>query len=483
MSSADVPTPASIPPPGLRLAVGDVVTARSTTVRDPYSGEIQATVSKAGVEDVEAALASAAAYACTLTRHERHSILVRARERLQRDAALWARRITLESGLCLKDTHYEVGRACDVLLFAAQQTLVDDGQVFSCDITAHGQQRKVYTTREPLLGAITAITPFNHPLNQVVHKVAPSVATGNRMLLKPSEKTPLTALAFADLLYESGLPREMLQVLPGDPAEIGDLLLQDPRVDLITFTGSSRVGRRIAAEAGYKRIVLELGGNDPLIVMEDADFDAAVQAACRGAFRNSGQRCTSVKRLLVHASIADRFAEALAAQARALRHGDPLDPETDVGTVIDADAADRLGRVVADAVAAGARLLHGGRVRGACIEPTVLDQVRPEMEIVAKESFGPLAPIIRFDSVEEAIAIANASQYALSAGVFTQRIDLATRCIRRLQAGTVNINEVPGYRLESTPFGGLKDSGLGYKEGVVEAMKAFTNVKSYSLPW
>lgn len=473
----------ALPSPGLRLASGDVVTARSTTVRNPYSGDIQAMVSKAGVADVEAALAAATAYECTLTRHERHSILARAREQLQRDAVHWARRITLESGLCLKDTVYEVGRACDVLQFAAQQALVDDGQVFSCDITAHGQQRKIYTTREPLLGVITAITPFNHPLNQVVHKVAPSVATGNRMLLKPSEKTPLTALAFADLLYQSGLPREMLQVLPGDPAEIGDLLVQDTRVDLVTFTGSSQVGRRIAAQAGYKRVVLELGGNDPLIVLDDADFDAAVQAACRGAFRNSGQRCTAVKRILVQASIADRFSEALSSQARALRCGDPLDPETDLGTVINADAAAHLGRVVADAVAAGARLLHGGRVRGACIEPTVLDRVQPAMEIVAKESFGPLAPIIRFDRPDDAIAIANASQYALSAGVFTQRIERATDCIRRLHAGTVNINEVPGYRLECTPFGGLKDSGLGYKEGVIEAMKAFTNVKSYSLPW
>ena len=222
-----------------------------------------------------------------------------------------ARLITLESGLCLKDSRHEVGRASDVLLFAANQALVDDGSVFSCDLTAHGKSRKVYTLREPLLGVITAITPFNHPLGQVIHKVAPAIATNNRLVLKPSEKTPLTALALADILYAAGLPPPMLSVVTGEPAELADELLSSPEVDLVTFTGGVAIGKSIAAKAVYKRQVLELGGNDPLIVLEDADLEEAARLAVSGSYKNSGQRCTAVKRILVQESIAERFVELL----------------------------------------------------------------------------------------------------------------------------------------------------------------------------
>ena len=228
-----------------------------------------------------------------------------------------ARLITLESGLCLKDSQYEVGRASDVLLFAANQALVDDGEVFSCDLTAHGKSRKVYTLEEPLLGAITAITPFNHPLNQVIHKVAPAVATNNRVVLKPSEKTPLTAFALADILYEAGLPPAMLSVVTGDPAEIADELLTSANVDLVTFTGGVSIGKYIAAKAVYKRQILELGGNDPIIVLDDADIEEAATLAASGSYKNSGQRCTAVKRMLVQESVADRFVELLVEKTRA----------------------------------------------------------------------------------------------------------------------------------------------------------------------
>ncbi|HXF47135.1 MAG TPA: phosphonoacetaldehyde dehydrogenase, partial [Burkholderiaceae bacterium] len=394
-----------------------------------------------------------------------------------------ARAITLESGLCLKDTLYEVGRACDVLLFAAQQALVDDGQIFSCDLTAHGKRRKVYTLREPLLGVIAAITPFNHPLNQVVHKVAPAVATNNRIVVKPSEKTPLAALLLADVLYEAGLPPPMLSVLTGDPAEIATPMLTDPAVDLVTFTGGVAVGKRIAATAVYKRQVLELGGNDPLIVMEDADLGEAAALAASGSYKNSGQRCTAIKRMLVHERVADEFVARLVEQTRAVKYGDPLDPATDMGTVIDEAAAGAIEARVNDALARGARLLIGHQRRGALYAPTVLDRATAEMPLVQQETFGPVSPVIRFADIEQAIALANSTAYGLSSAVCTNRLDYVTRFVAELQVGTVNINEVPGYRLESTPFGGIKDSGLGYKEGVIEAMKSFTNVKTYSIPW
>ncbi len=303
----------------LRIAGEKVATERSFEVRFPYTGEVVATVPKATVDDVRRAIATARAFRARLTRYERYRILMRAGEIIASRRDDIARTITLESGLCLKDTLYEVGRASDVLLFAANQALVDDGQVFSCDLTPHGKSRKVYTLREPLQGVITAITPFNHPLNQVIHKVAPAVATNNRVVLKPSEKTPLAAYLLADILYEAGLPPPMLSVVTGDPHEIADELLTHADVDLVTFTGGVAVGKTIAAKAVYKRQVLELGGNDPIIVMDDADVEEAATLAASGSYKNSGQRCTAVKRMLVHRAVADEFVERLVAKTRAVQ--------------------------------------------------------------------------------------------------------------------------------------------------------------------
>jgi aldehyde dehydrogenase (NAD+) len=467
----------------LRIAGEKVACARSFEVRYPYTGEVVATVPKATVDDVRRAFSIARGYRSTLTRYDRYRILMKAGEIIASRRDEIARLITLESGLCLKDTQYEVGRASDVLLFAANQALVDDGQVYSCDLTPHGRKRKVYTMREPLLGVISAITPFNHPLNQVIHKVAPAVATNNRVVLKPSEKTPLAAYALADVLYEAGLPGPMLSVLTGDPREIADEMLTHPDVDLVTFTGGVAVGKYIAARAVYKRQVLELGGNDPIIVMEDADVEEAATLAASGSYKNSGQRCTAVKRMLVHASVADDFVERLVAKTRAVKYGDPLDPATDMGTVIDEAAAREFEARVDDAVARGARVLAGHLRRGALYAPTVVDRVLPDMPLVKEETFGPVSPVIRFGSIDEALAISNSTAYGLSSAVCTNRLDYITRFISELNVGTVNVREVPGYRLELTPFGGIKDSGLGYKEGVLEAMKSFTNTKTYSLPW
>jgi putative phosphonoacetaldehyde dehydrogenase len=451
-------------------------------VRYPFTGEVVGTVPKASVEQVRQAFARAHAYRSKLTRYERASIFQKAASLLRGRLAEASDLITRESGLCKKDSIYEVGRVCDVFAFSAMEALKDDGQAFSCDLTPHGKNRRVYTRREPLLGVISAITPFNHPMNQVAHKVAPSIATNNRMVLKPSEKTPMSAYYLAELLHEAGLPREMFQVITGDPREIADELITNENVDLVTFTGGVAVGKSIAAKAGYRRIVLELGGNDPIIVMEDADVDEASTLAAQGSYRNSGQRCTAVKRILVHEAVADRFVEQLVAKTRAWTYGDPMDPGMEMGTVIDEPAAKLFEARVNEAVSQGARLLAGNQRRGALYSPTVVDRVDPKMTLVTQETFGPVSPVIRFRDIEEAIAISNGTAYGLSSAVCTNRLDYINRFVAELDVGTVNVREVPGYRLELTPFGGIKDSGLGYKEGVQEAMKSFTNIKTFSLP-
>jgi phosphonoacetaldehyde dehydrogenase len=456
---------------------------RVIAVHNPYTGERIGTVPKATLEEVREAFALAHAFQPRLTRAERAGILqktaVLVREHQQEIAQL----ITAESGLCLKDSTYEAGRVSDVLLFGANEVLKDDGQIFSCDLTPHGKKRRVYTQRSPLLGVISAITPFNHPMNQVAHKVVPSVATNNRMVLKPSEKVPFSAIFFADLLYRAGLPPEMLSVVTGDPREIADELITNAHVDLVTFTGGVGIGKSIASKAGYRRMVLELGGNDPIIVMEDADLDEASSLAVQGSYKNSGQRCTAVKRMLVHRSVAARFTELVVEKTRAWKFGDPMDPATEMGTVIDEAAATLFEARVKEAVSQGARLLVGNQRQGARYAPTVIDQVRPDMTVVREETFGPVSPILTFDTIDEAIRIANGTAYGLSSAVCTNRLDYITRFVDELQVGTVNVREVPGYRLELTPFGGIKDSGLGYKEGVQEAIKSFTNLKTYSLPW
>src|SRR6202165_1633213 len=346
MSAGAIPSaPRKLIRESLRIAGEKVSRDRVIEIHHPYGGALVGTVPKASLDDVKRALQIARSFRSTLTRHDRYRILMNAGAIIAAKRDDLARLITLESGLCLKDTQYEVGRASDVLLFAANQALVDDGEVFSCDLTAHAKRGKVYTMREPLRGAITAITPFNHPLNQVIHKVAPAIATNNRVVLKPSEKTPLTAFALADILYEAGLPPPMLSVVTGDPAEIADELLTSADVDLVTFTGGVAVGKFIAGKAIYKRQVLELGGNDPIIVLEEA-----ATLAASGSYKNSGQRCTAVKRMLIQQSVADRFVELLVDKTRAVRYGDPFDPTMDMGTVIDEPSAQRFEAVVNEAV-------------------------------------------------------------------------------------------------------------------------------------
>jgi putative phosphonoacetaldehyde dehydrogenase len=468
----------------MRIAGKRVETDQTVEVRNPYDGALVGTVPAARPEHVREAFAKARAFKSKLTRYERQQILQKTAEMLRDRKEDFARLITAESGLCWKDSLYEASRAYDVWSFAAQLTIKDDGEIFSCDISPNGKARKIFTTRTPLLGVISAITPFNHPLNMVSHKLAPAIATNNRLVLKPTELTPLTALALCDVLYEAGLPPEMLSVVTGNPATMGDAMITDPDADLVTFTGSVRVGKHIANVAGYKRLVLELGGNDPLIVMEDADLDKAAELAVQGATKNSGQRCTAVKRILVVDSVADEFSARVVEKAKKLKCGDPMDPATDVGCVINARSADLFQRRVDDAVAKGAKVLHGKRAEGALFHPTVVDHIPFDCELVHEETFGPVIPIVRCrNDIADVIRVSNSTAYGLSSGVCTNRLDYITRFVAELEVGTVNVWEVPGYRIEMSPFGGVKDSGLGYKEGVVEAMKSFTNVRTWSMPW
>jgi phosphonoacetaldehyde dehydrogenase len=464
------------------LVAGKPVGGGAIVVRGPHDGAEAGRVAAASRKDVDAAVSAALAFRDTPTRFQRSEILNTARAALEAQREEFARLITSESGLAMRETRYEVGRTVEVLRWAAIEALRDDGQIFSADVSAQGKARKIFTTREPLRCA-AAITPFNHPLNQVAHKVAPAIAAGAPLVLKPSEKTPLTAFKFAQLLYAAGLPGPMLSVLVGPTSEVAEPLVCHPGVELVAFTGSVAVGKKIASTAGYKKLVLELGGNDPLIVLNDADLTLAVTLAAEGSFRNSGQRCTAVKRILVEDGIAAEFTRRLVEKTSEYRCGDPTLDSTVVGSVIDEASAAHLETVLQEAVAAGAKLLIGGGRRGAFLEPAVIAGVPRNSRMVVCESFGPLAPILTVRDLDDALAVANSTDYGLSSGVVTTSLQSAIKAIKTLRCGTVNVNEVPGFRIECSPFGGVKDSGLGIKEGVIEAIKAYSFVKTFSLPW
>ncbi|MDQ5807206.1 MAG: aldehyde dehydrogenase family protein, partial [Actinomycetota bacterium] len=335
---------------------------------------------------------------------------------------------------------------------------------------------------EPVALAI-AITPFNHPLNQVVHKVAPAVAAGAPVVLKPSEKAPLSALRLAEVLTEAGLPPGRLNVVTGAAKPLVEALVTDPRVELVSFTGSVEVGRSVArtmAAGGNElvRFVPELGGNAALAVLADCDLERAARIAL-GAFDNAGQRCTAVDRILVDEPIADRFVALLAELVEGLRHGDPLDPGTDVGPVIDENAARRIERAVHAAVRDGARLRAGGGRSGALVEPTVLDHVTPGMEIASRETFGPVAPVIRVRGVEECVRIVRADRRRLAGAIATASEETALAYASAVRVGQLSWNGPPGYRTETAPFGGFGDSGNGEREGVVHAIQSMLALRTF----
>ncbi|MDU8946495.1 phosphonoacetaldehyde dehydrogenase [Ovoidimarina sediminis] len=470
----------------MRIGGERVTTADVIEVRYPYTDEVIGTVPAGDASHAARAFEIAAAYRPALTRYERQQILFRAAELIRDRREEIAHWLTLELGICKQHALYETGRSYDVFTLAGQLAILDDGQIFSCDLTPHGKARKIFTKREPVR-AISAITPFNHPLNMVAHKIAPAIATNNCVVCKPTELTPLTALTLADILYEAGLPPEMFQIVTGWPSDIGDAMITDPNIDIITFTGGVPVGKMIAEKAGYKRAALELGGNDPLIILNDldtADLERAATIAVAGATGNSGQRCTAVKRILVQESVADTLVPMILEKAKAIRFGDPMDPETQLGCVIHAQAAETFENRVYDAAKQGAKVLYDPGRKGALLPPIVVDHVPHECELVMEETFGPIVPIVRVPDDDAAVMrISNSTPFGLSTGVCTNSLPRAQAYIEGLEVGTVNIWEQPGYRIEMSPFGGIKDSGNGVKEGVLEAMKFFTNVKTFSLPW
>ncbi len=466
----------------MRINGEKVDTEDRIDVYNPYNNAVIGSIPRGTRAHVKRAFEVAAAYTPTLTRYERQQILIKTAEIIISRKDEISDVITAELGISKKDSLYECGRSFDVFTLCGQLCIQDDGEAFSCDLTPHGQKRRIFTTREPLT-AISAITPSNHPLNMVAHKIAPSIATNNCMVLKPAEVTPFTALILADILYEAGLPPEMLQVVTGVPGDFGDEMITNEHAALVTFTGGVPAGKYIAEHAGYRRTVLELGGNAPFIIMDDADLEKAATMAVAGATKNSGQRCTAVKRILCLDHIADDFVKRVVEKAKTLKYGDPMDPDTDIGTVVTEDAAKLFEARVNDAMSLGAELLHGNNRQGAVYPPTVVDKVPYDCELVREETFGPVIPIIRCKDLDEIIMVANSTAFGLSSGVATDNWQTINRLIQELRTGTVNVWEVPGYRTEMSPFGGIKDSGLGYKEGVVEAMKSYTNVKTFSLPW
>ena len=470
----------------MRIAGRKVDAEGVVEVRFPWNDAVVGTVPAGDARHAREAFAIAAAHEPKLTRYDRQRILLKTAELLDARKEAISDLITLELGISKQDSLYEVGRAFDVFTLAGQLCLHDDGEIFSCDLTPHGKARKIFTLREPLT-AISAITPFNHPLNMVAHKVAPAIATNNCIVVKPTELTPMTALVLADILYEAGLPPEMLSVVTGWPADIGDEMIVNQHAELITFTGGVATGKLIASKAGYRRQVLELGGNDPLIVLDDLsddDLAKAADLAVAGATKNSGQRCTAVKRILVQERIADRFVPLVLERAKKLRFGDPMDRTTELGTVVSEKAAIQFEARVERAAEAGGEVLYNPGREGALLPPIVIDRVPHSAELVVEETFGPVIPILRVaGDDDDMIRLSNSTAFGLSSGVCTNDFRRMQKYISGLKVGTVNIWEVPGYRIEMSPFGGIKDSGNGYKEGVIEAMKSYTNVKTFSLPW
>ena len=468
------------------IAGKEISSEGNIDVIDPFNNNVVAQVPAATQDQVAEAFHLSASYSAKLSRYERQQILQKIAELLIKNKEDLSDIITSELGICKQDSLYEVGRAFDVFSLTSQLVIQDDGEIFSCDLTPHGKARKIFTHREPL-NTISVITPFNHPLNTVAHKIAPAIATNNCVVCKPTELTPLTALKLTEIIYEAGLPPEMLSMITGWPKDIGDEFIKNPEIEMITFTGSVSVGKMIAEKAGYKRTVLELGGNDPMIIcndLNDEDLTKAAELAVLGATKNSGQRCTAVKRILCQEKVYDKFVPLVLERAKKIKFGNPKDIKTDMGTVVSEEAAKLFEQRVQKAEQDGAKILYQPKREGALLPPIVLDNVNPNSELVVEETFGPIIPIIRVsNNIEDVAKVSNSTAFGLSSGVCTNDLRTSNFFIQNLKVGSVNIWEVPGYRIEMSPFGGIKDSGLGYKEGALEAMKSYTNLKTYSLPW
>ena len=442
-------------------------------VRSPFSGEVVARVPQAGAAHARQAVdAAARALASPLPAHERAAILDRVAALLRERADEVAQTICAEAGKPMKAARVEADRAVSTFTMAAVEARRLAGDVVPMDASPAGVGKVAYTMRVPI-GVVGAITPFNFPLNLVGHKVAPALAAGCPVVLKPAGQTPMSALLLAELEDEAGLPAGWLNVLVGPSAEIGDVLVKDERVRLITFTGSAEVGWKIRERAARKKVNLELGNATPVVVESDADIEQAATKLAANAFAFAGQSCISVQRIYVQRSAYDDFASRFLSKVESLRVGDPADEETDVGPVIDEGARDRIVSWIEEAKTGGAKVLTGGELVDGLLRPTVLADVTPEMKVSCLEVFGPLCTVSAYDAPEEAFELANGTEYGLQAGIFTTNIHTALAAAEALEFGGITVNEAPTFRADQMPYGGVKESG-NTKEGPHYAVREMT---------
>ena len=451
-------------------------------VKNKYNGEVIGMVVTARQEDVANAVLAAEKAAPVLAEmpaHRRAEILLRTAQRLQERKEEIARTIAAEAGKALKFARLEVERAVSTFALAAEEAKRIHGETFALDAVPAGEGYFGFWVRRPL-GVVAAITPFNFPLNLVAHKVAPAIAAGNTLVLKPANTTPLTAVLLCQILQEAGIPEGGINLVNGSGSTVGDWLVTDSRVAKITFTGSPAVGRQILSRAGIKKVTLELGNTAPVIVAPDADLEFVAQRCAVGAYYNSGQVCISVQRIYSDRQIYEALTKQFVKASQALLVGDPLDEKVDVGPMIDIREAERIESWVKEAEAGGAAILTGGRRQGPIYWPTVLTNVQPEMKVVADEAFAPVASVISYDDFDEALRLADKTPYGLQAAVFTRDINRVLTAIQRLNFGGVIINDTPNFRADHMPYGGNRQSGLG-REGVRFAIEDMTNIQMVAI--
>jgi len=450
-------------------------------VRSPYSGEVLARVPEASTVEVDRAVAAAReAFNANLEMpaYQRAEILEETSRLLEDLKEEFARTIALENGKPIKTSRGEVERAVLTFKFAGEEAKRISGETIPMDAARRAEGHFGFYIRVPV-GVVAAVTPFNFPLNMVAHKVAPALAAGNAVVLKPASATPLTALKLARTLLDAGLPPGLLNIVTGSGPTVGEALVSHGDVNMVTFTGSPPVGRRIKQLAGMARVTLELGSNSATILDETADLEVAVPRCITGAFSYSGQVCISIQRIYVHKNIFDRFLERFLPQVEELKVGDPLQEDTDLGPMINEEAAKRAETWIQEAEKEGAKILTGGKRHGRMLEPTVLTDLKPEMKVMCLEVFAPVVSIVKFKRFEDALEMVNNSRYGLQAGVYTQNLQNAFRAIKKLQVGGVMINEIPTFRADHMPYGGVKESGIG-REGVKFAIEEMTDIKMVS---
>ncbi|MCH8089721.1 MAG: aldehyde dehydrogenase family protein [Chloroflexi bacterium] len=447
-------------------------------VVNPFNGEQIDTIPAGDESDVDAAIASAVRGAKVMAKmpgHERYRILKKAADLLEERREDHARIITLEEGKVIAEGRVEVDRAVQTLIGSAEEAKRIHGETVPLDGAPSWSGQFGFTIRVPC-GVVAAISPFNFPLNLVMHKVGPALAAGNSVIIKPATDTPLSALKLVEVLLDAGLPPEAIQCVTGSGRVIGDSISGDPRIRKITFTGSKEVGEHICRIAGIKKVTMELGSNSPLIVMPDADMDKVIKATVVGGFANSGQVCISTQRVLADRSIYSDLLDGLKIGVEAIKMGNPITEGMQMGPMIREEDAVRVGEWISEAVAGGARVLTGGDREGAFFAPTIVADVKPEMRVSCDELFGPAVAVTPVDDINDAIALANDSEYGLSAGIFTQNIDWAMKFAKEVESGSLHINWSPQWRADLMPYGGLKNSGMG-KEGPRYAVEEMTELK------